>query len=211
MLLVLGILSFLIHDSLAVNNEIEIALDGSHIIQKYDESARRTRHGSLQDFVQVLNDQVGQFRNWHHPDGSVSNYEALITGLVPWIIANLPNRLQIKSSPLSMLNVLDCGQQRYSAVLTGVTSKVARTLVDFIPFGYDIEKLEIRLYELYDVVDVFVIYESVMTQSGLSKPLIYNMVKNSTRFQKWSDKIIYLVGNNDELNSFWSDTMTGIN
>ena len=45
------------------------------------------------------------------------------------------------------------------------------TIIDFVPFGYDVDLLEIRLLENYDAVDVFVIYETMFTQRGIRKPL----------------------------------------
>jgi hypothetical protein len=33
-------------------------------------------------------------------------------------------------------------------------------IVDFVPFGYDVDKLLLRLLETWDSVDVYVIYET---------------------------------------------------
>lgn len=53
----------------------------------------------------------------------------------------------------------------------------------------ELDLLEFRIKLLYDYVDYFVISESNLTHSGLSKP--YNYYENHERYKKWSDKIIY--------------------
>ena len=57
----------------------------------------------------------------------------------------------------------------------------------------EIDLLEIKLEELYDFVDKFIIIESTHTHSNLPKKLHY--VENEHRFTKYKDKIIHLVCN----------------
>ena len=64
-------------------------------------------------------------------------------------------------------------------------------IYDCFPFFNELELLEIRLNELYNFVDYFVICESTVTHSGKPKPLYYE--KNKERFKRWQDKIIHLV------------------
>ncbi len=64
-------------------------------------------------------------------------------------------------------------------------------IYDCFPFFNELDLLEIRLSELYDAVDYFVICESTVTHSGKPKPLYYK--KNKKRYKKWSDKIIHLI------------------
>ena len=52
---------------------------------------------------------------------------------------------------------------RYSGVLTGQLRAQRAPLVDFVPVGYDLDLLEVRLLELYEVVDLFVLYEAPFT------------------------------------------------
>lgn len=51
--------------------------------------------------------------------------------------------------------------------------------------------LEVRLNELYDKVDHFVLVEARETFTGNSKPLYYD--ENKERFQKFQDKIIHII------------------
>ncbi len=65
---------------------------------------------------------------------------------------------------------------------------------DAFPFaGSETELLllECRLTELYDAVDGFIIVEATVDHQGRPKPL--NFRDNSDRFNKWEDKIHYVV------------------
>ena len=44
---------------------------------------------------------------------------------------------------------------------------------DCFPFLNEVELLQVRLHELDDVVDYFVIVENPLTQSGNEKPLFF--------------------------------------
>jgi beta-1,4-mannosyl-glycoprotein beta-1,4-N-acetylglucosaminyltransferase len=67
----------------------------------------------------------------------------------------------------------------------------AQRLFDCFLFGFDLEMLEIRLYELWNVVDFFVILEAPRSQSGLPKRLYYK--ENRERFAPFHSKIIHVV------------------
>jgi len=56
-------------------------------------------------------------------------------------------------------------------------------------FFNEIELLKLKIEELYDVVDYFVISESCFTHSGKQKP--FNFVSNEHLFKKYKNKIIY--------------------
>ncbi len=62
---------------------------------------------------------------------------------------------------------------------------------DCIPFNNELDILEIRLTELYDVVDRFIIVEARQTHSGMDKPLHFS--ENYMRFEKFLNKITVLV------------------
>jgi Glycosyltransferase family 17 len=62
---------------------------------------------------------------------------------------------------------------------------------DCFPFFNELDLLEIRLNELYDVVDYFVIIEGERTHQNGEKPLYY--AENKDRFAKFHDKIINVV------------------
>jgi beta-1,4-mannosyl-glycoprotein beta-1,4-N-acetylglucosaminyltransferase len=64
-------------------------------------------------------------------------------------------------------------------------------IVDAFPFFNELDVLEIRLAELYPVVDRFVIVECKETYGGKPKPLYF--ADNRSRFQPWADKITHAV------------------
>jgi hypothetical protein len=64
-------------------------------------------------------------------------------------------------------------------------------------FYNELEMLKIRLEELYDVVDAFVLVEATKTHSmGKPKPLYY--AENKHLFEQYNDKIIHIVTNFEE-------------
>jgi len=62
-------------------------------------------------------------------------------------------------------------------------------IYDAVIFSVELDLLEVRIHELYDVIDTFVIVESNVTFSGEPKPLVYH--ENSDRFRFAQDKIVY--------------------
>lgn len=62
---------------------------------------------------------------------------------------------------------------------------------DCFPFFNELDLLELRLTELNDVVDYFVISELPVTHAGNPKPLFFK--ENEQRFAKWKHKIIHVV------------------
>lgn len=64
-------------------------------------------------------------------------------------------------------------------------------LYDCFLFFNELEILDIRLHELYDKVDKFVIVESVETFRGNLKPLYF--AENRLRYKQFLDKIIHVV------------------
>ena len=67
---------------------------------------------------------------------------------------------------------------------------MTRRIWDTFPFAGELDLLECRLTENYDLVHRFVIAESPVTYSGLPKPLHYR--ENADRFTAWADKITYI-------------------
>jgi hypothetical protein len=64
-------------------------------------------------------------------------------------------------------------------------------IYDCFPFFNELDILDIRLHELYDHVDKFVLVESIETFQGNLKPLYF--LENQHRFEKFLDKIIHIV------------------
>ena len=80
-----------------------------------------------------------------------------------------------------------------SLVLTACPQIAQAKVYDCFIFFNELDVLEIRLNELYDHVDKFVLVESVETFRGNLKPLYYE--ENKQRFEKFADKIIHVIVN----------------
>lgn len=61
---------------------------------------------------------------------------------------------------------------------------------DCFPFYNELDLLEVRLEELYDHVDHFVLVEASTTFTDIPKP--YYFEENKSRYAKWLDKIIHI-------------------
>lgn len=64
-------------------------------------------------------------------------------------------------------------------------------IYDCFPFLNELELLDIRLHELDEVVDKFVLVEATITHQGKPKPLYYQ--ENKDKFKDFNDKIIHIV------------------
>ncbi len=63
-------------------------------------------------------------------------------------------------------------------------------LYDCFTFYNELDLLEVRLHELYEIVDHFVIVEANLTFSGNPKPFYF--AENRDAFGRYADKIIYV-------------------
>jgi beta-1,4-mannosyl-glycoprotein beta-1,4-N-acetylglucosaminyltransferase len=63
-------------------------------------------------------------------------------------------------------------------------------IYDCFPFYNELDLLELRLQELYDHVDHFVLVESNTTYTSRPKPFYYE--QNQSRYSQWADKIIHV-------------------
>jgi beta-1,4-mannosyl-glycoprotein beta-1,4-N-acetylglucosaminyltransferase len=66
-------------------------------------------------------------------------------------------------------------------------------IIDCFPFSNELDLLEIRLNELSELVDVFVISEATLTMNGKPKPLYFN--ENKERFDGFLNRIEHLIVN----------------
>lgn len=67
-----------------------------------------------------------------------------------------------------------------------------RKLIDAFPFHDELDILEMRLTELHDVVDHFIVVEADVTHQDDPKPSYYR--DNAERFAPWADKITHVWG-----------------
>ncbi|THD68394.1 MAG: N-acetylglucosaminyltransferase [Bradyrhizobium sp.] len=72
---------------------------------------------------------------------------------------------------------------------------------DCFPFFKELDILEIRLRELHDLVDKFVLVESHKTFSGRNKPLFFG--EHRERFAPFLDKIIHVVADPPDGTAIW--------
>jgi len=129
---------------------------------------------------------------------SAINLGTLVNSIQPWIVAESshPVHQEMVDFPVTPLN---CSATEYQNIFDGAILEEDRFIVDFVPFGYDLDKLEMRLYEGYDIVSAYVIYEAPLTQTAKMKPFYFEIVKESARFSRFRDKIIYLKANISDL------------
>ena len=196
MALIICLQSFYLYFQTPTGTQFEVAQNLNPIFQNISAPIVLKNRVSLECFSTIFNNSSKYFPSIGNVfDGSKVDNESLIKLLTPWIIAHSINRFEVVLDPAVISNKsYDCMNSKYGAIMLGNRTDSPRIIIDFVPFGYDVEKLELRLYELFDVVDVFVIYESLLTQSGLRKPLFFSLVKDSSRFLRWKNKVSFPPG-----------------
>ena len=94
----------------------------------------------------------------------------------------------VTKRPVPLSNTLNCQSEIHSKYFNQrKPNNESSYLIDIIMFGYELKLLEIRLYELYDVVDEFIIFESNITFKKFPKKLYF--YENMKRFHRFIDKI----------------------
>ena len=146
------------------------------------------REGSFTYLADILNKNQDLFRNWKNNSETFATFHTI---LEPWLLSDLPLPLPSNTTATVIPNI-DCNNEKYSNVLTGSKLSSPHLMIDLIPFGYDVDKLLIRLYELYNYIDLFVIYESPYTLIGIPKPLYAEKFLHHPRFRMFLNKIVYL-------------------
>ena len=74
-------------------------------------------------------------------------------------------------------------------------------IYDCFTFFNEFDLLELRLHELNDVVDFFVLSEATKTFTGLDKPLYFE--ENKTQFAEFLPKIKHVIVEPPETNDPW--------
>ena len=99
-----------------------------------------------------------------------------------------------KPEPLPPVNKHLCHVPKTQNIFTGELKELPGKVVHAIKLGYDVDVLEIHLNELYDVIDYFIITESLESHyQQTKKPLIWELVQLQPRFKKFRDKVIHFV------------------
>ncbi len=151
------------------------------------------RDGRLETLADLLNgpEAVHIFKHW---TGSIDDTNAFLGMLEPWVVYE--NVIQLHSRSISMIHKhedLHCDNPLYESVLTGnLIPTTHRLIVDWVPFGYDVDRLLVRLHETHEFTDAYVIYEMPYTMMGITKPLYFPTLVKQERFAPFVDKIIYI-------------------
>lgn len=173
------------------------------------------RDGTLNSLASLLNNQQSLFSNW---TGSNENIAQFLKSLLPWTASDLPKPVNARvenyfhsllDSEKAFAAAADrnsenhdrfsrpfCSHLAYQRVLTGQSLTRPRLIVDFIPFGFDVDKLIARFYESYSFVDLYVIYETEYSLIGHQKPFYFlSSVRQLPSVQRFLDKVLYLQSN----------------
>lgn len=139
-------------------------------------------------------------------NGGLTTFDSatVIGALLPQLLAGPAAPLRVAAEPPH--RPLDCSDSRYAEVLSGQSRPDPAPIVDFVPVGYDLDLLELRLLENYEHVTCFVLYEAVYTQRGEPKPLYFNLTR--ARFARFADKIIHFVGTEQDLRAARARTLS---
>ena len=125
------------------------------------------------------------------------------TELKEWMTTRSPLKLDAASRKIEV----DCAQARYKGALSGKRGAQDRFIVDFVPVGFDLDVVELRLFEEWQAVDVFVLYEAVYSHNGDEKPLYLNeSMAVSTRWKQFESKILHLIGTPERLRTYREKT-----
>jgi beta-1,4-mannosyl-glycoprotein beta-1,4-N-acetylglucosaminyltransferase len=84
-------------------------------------------------------------------------------------------------------NDLNCAKYGFKPKRSNLSNTSSLPIYDFFLFHDEFDLLEIRLYEIYNYVTLFLIAESRYTLSGKKKPLYLR--ENWSKFAKYHDKI----------------------
>ena len=104
----------------------------------------------LNNLITLLDRIRGDFDTWpsvleQTKSQSSSNIRShaskFMFSIIPWMIAEPAVPLNISSNPEPFSDTLNCSNPKYGRLFSGQKLTQPRVIVDFIPFGYDIDKL----------------------------------------------------------------------
>jgi hypothetical protein len=119
------------------------------------------KDGSLNYLIDIFNNNTNIFNAWDFNNITINQINIFINTIEKWITSTTPI-ITTTTTSTTIINTnsiqLNCMNNRYSNVLTGIISKKPKIIIDFIPFGYDTTKLLIRLHETYDIIHCDLMY-----------------------------------------------------
>eukprot|EP01103_Thecamoeba_quadrilineata_P008811 TRINITY_DN18538_c0_g1_i1.p1 TRINITY_DN18538_c0_g1~~TRINITY_DN18538_c0_g1_i1.p1 ORF type:complete len:438 (-),score=66.31 TRINITY_DN18538_c0_g1_i1:27-1340(-) len=120
------------------------------------------------------------------PPPILEKYQNFIT---PYLEQEPSAPLIVKKRPNSLR--INCADGRHSSFLTGKPRKVPIRIYDTFPFAYELDLLEVRLYELSEVVDMFFLAEATYTHRFTKKSLFF--ARHKERFRDFQEKLVHVV------------------
>lgn len=156
---------------------------------------------NLRGLADLLNSQGRDILGDRRESSSARIGPRLLDAVVEWHTADPAVGLKLPEDS-ARPEAFDCSAEQFSGVLSGEVLDEPRPIVDFVLFGVDLDALEIRLVELWSVVDLFVIYETPRTLKATPKPMFYQLVKNSPRFRRYRNKILHIAATEKDIATF---------
>lgn len=131
--------------------------------------------------------------------GMVSNgdFTSVVRGLVNFIIEDPAEDVDPKCTPPPLPDI-KCEDHKSvfgNNVKRVEDEKQQPKIAILIQLGFDVDMLEVYLWEVYDVVDKFFITESIVSHSNrqIRKPLIWELVRDKPRFKRFQDKVVHFI------------------
>lgn len=186
-----------------IEQNVTIVIHEKNFIEKkksIEDSLREFDWKELEEFS-ITSDAYSRI-----PPSAIEKYLQI---LIPFVEdePNNPPKVLNRPEPLSF----DCRNTDYSDILTGEKRDKQVKIYDFIPFGLELDTLEIRLFELNGIVDKHIISESLVTHRYSRKQLFLS--RNLQRFEKlgFGDKIIHFVLDDSLIHSFQKEDESKMN
>lgn len=82
----------------------------------------------------------------------------------------------------SNMDSVSCDDTLFSEIFTGKKRNSEAEILDLSFMNYELDQYEIKLYELYPLINYFAVMESTIAENGLRKPLIWSRNRNTYRF-----------------------------
>lgn len=131
----------------------------------------RHHHNSVQKFVNSCALLVPFEEAWEHLDWPLFEREHKATGFMSWgfvraMIETVSPYLLAERAPLNDVSLparrVQCDDPKFSSVLSGKKRDKPARVIDVSVFGFALDILEIRMFELNEAVDLFVVLESTV-------------------------------------------------
>ena len=100
-------------------------------------------------------------------------------------------QVETRPSPLPEASDAMCSRQEYAYFSEGRARATPLRIVDAFVFNFEVDLLEVRLRELDDVVDMFVVVEPTHTETGEPKTMFWRQRAVQERIRNFKHKVTY--------------------